>query len=67
MKVLNLTLSLIACAALAPDLVRAASSESAPTPEPAEAVVEHGLGHKLLLYLPNRVLDVFDVVRARLH
>lgn len=24
-----------------------------------------GFGHKLLLYLPNRVCDVFDLVRAR--
>ncbi len=66
MKVLNLTLSLIACAALAPGLVRAEPTESVPTPEPPEAVVKHSLGHKLLLYIPNRVLDVFDCVRARL-
>lgn len=25
----------------------------------------HGFGHKLLLYIPNRVLDVFDFVRLR--
>jgi len=27
---------------------------------------EHSLAHKLLLYIPNRVLDVFDLVRAKL-
>jgi hypothetical protein len=26
---------------------------------------EHGFGHKLLLYIPNRILDVFDFVRLR--
>ena len=35
---------------------------------PPEAVSEpeHGFGHKLLLYIPNRVLDVFDFLRLRL-
>jgi len=26
---------------------------------------EHGFGHKLLFYIPNRILDVFDIVRLR--
>ncbi len=26
---------------------------------------EHSIGHKLLLYIPNRVLDVVDIVRLR--
>ncbi|MEW6077869.1 MAG: hypothetical protein AB1724_08660 [Thermodesulfobacteriota bacterium] len=28
-------------------------------------VKKHGFGHKLLLYIPNRILDVFDFVRLR--
>ena len=32
---------------------------------PQETHEEKGLGHRLLLYLPNRVLDVLDVVRVR--
>ena len=31
---------------------------------PGEAKAK-GFGHKLLLYLPNRICDVFDMVRAR--
>lgn len=27
---------------------------------------EHGIGHKLLFYIPNRFLDLMDCVRARL-
>jgi hypothetical protein len=39
-----------------------ASSETAvAAPEKAH----HGIGHKILLYLPNRILDVFDFVRLR--
>ena len=26
----------------------------------------HGVGHKILMYIPNRVFDIFDLVRARL-
>jgi|GEM_PF-577007 len=26
---------------------------------------EHGFGHKLLFYIPNRFLDIFDIVRLR--
>lgn len=25
----------------------------------------HGFGHKLLLYIPNRILDIFDFIRLR--
>jgi hypothetical protein len=32
---------------------------------PHEAKAD-GFGHKLLLYVPNRICDVFDLVRARL-
>lgn len=31
----------------------------------APPTARHGFGHTLLLYLPNRVFDVFDIVRAR--
>jgi hypothetical protein len=33
--------------------------------EPTEEDEGRGIGHRLLLYLPNRVFDVFDLVRAR--
>lgn len=41
-----------------------------PAPDPTtvateEKTPEHGLGHKLLFYLPNRFLDIFDFVRLR--
>ncbi len=32
---------------------------------PAHQATHHGFGHKLLYYIPNRIFDVFDVVRAR--
>lgn len=34
-------------------------------PAPAPQASHHGFGHTLLLYIPNRIFDVFDVVRAR--
>jgi hypothetical protein len=39
---------------------------AAPPKEVQEEKTEHGFGHKLLFYLPNRILDVFDLVRLRL-
>jgi hypothetical protein len=39
---------------------------AAPPTDVQEEKTEHGFGHKLLFYLPNRVLDVFDFVRLRL-
>ncbi len=36
---------------------------SAQTPPPSE---ENGVGHRVLLWLPNRIFDVLDIVRARL-
>jgi hypothetical protein len=30
-----------------------------------EGSSSHGLGHRLLLYIPNRIFDVLDIVRAR--
>ncbi|MEE4261601.1 MAG: hypothetical protein V2I56_02855 [Desulfobacteraceae bacterium] len=41
---------------------------SEPAPEAMVAkkeVSDHGFGHKLLLYIPNRILDIFDFVRLR--
>lgn len=32
---------------------------------PAAKAAGHGVGHKILLYIPNRIFDVFDLVRAR--
>lgn len=44
-------------------------SSQAPAIETAvmeQEETKHGFGHKLLFYIPNRVLDVFDFVRLRL-
>ena len=46
----------------------ASSNDSAPTdaaPEASEPASSHGFGHRLLLWIPNRVFDVLDVVRLR--
>jgi hypothetical protein len=32
---------------------------------PAAQASHHGFGHTLLLYIPNRIFDVLDIVRAR--
>lgn len=32
---------------------------------PAPQATRHGFGHILLYYIPNRIFDVFDIVRAR--
>jgi hypothetical protein len=58
-------LAVITCTLL-PPAVLAGPGQAKPTDEPKAPVVEHGWGHKLLLYLPNRLLDVADVFRARL-
>jgi hypothetical protein len=39
---------------------------TAKSTEVQEEKPQHGFGHKLLFYLPNRILDVFDLVRLRL-
>jgi hypothetical protein len=39
---------------------------AAPPTEVQEEKPQHGFGHKLLFYLPNRILDVFDFARLRL-
>lgn len=33
--------------------------------EQAEAAEPHGVLHKVVMYVPNRILDVFDIVRLR--
>lgn len=33
--------------------------------EQAEAAESHGVLHKVVMYVPNRILDVFDIVRLR--
>jgi len=44
------------------------AAESAAAPEAASATQakeSHSIGHRLLFYIPNRLFDVFDIVRAR--
>jgi len=40
-------------------------NEEKPADEESEEKEEHSLVHKILFYLPNRILDVTDLVRAR--
>jgi len=54
MKKLALCICILALSA-SPSFARAQDSER-----------EHSLAHKLILYIPNRVLDVIDLVRAKL-
>ncbi len=53
-------LVLTAVTALSP-----ASMAQETEPAPQEMAEPKGVGHRLLFYLPNRVLDLLDVVRAR--
>ena len=53
-------LVLTAVAAFSP-----ASMAQEAEPAPQEKTEAKGLGHRLLFYLPNRVLDLLNVVRAR--
>lgn len=44
----------------------APQAQPAPAPQPAPAEQQgHSLAHKVLLYIPNRVLDALDIVRLR--
>lgn len=43
----------------------AISDEPQTTNEVEEEHPEHSLAHKVLLYIPNRILDVFDIFRVR--
>ena len=59
-------LSLALLVALLP-LADAADGPSVNSQDQAvEATVQHGLGHKLLYYIPNRALDLMDMLRLRL-
>lgn len=42
----------------------ATKQAGAPTAQLPQAT-RHGFGHTLLYYIPNRIFDVFDIVRAR--
>jgi hypothetical protein len=64
----GLALALLAPAAHAEEAATS-SEEAAPSASPAEPEEDdggHGIGHRLLLYVPNRIFDVFDLVRARI-
>jgi hypothetical protein len=57
--------------ATAPESMRGWVPESAPAAAPAATLADDGdegpgVGHTLLLYIPNRVFDLLDVVRLRL-
>ena len=41
-------------------------TQETPKPPESESETEHGVGHALLWYIPNRISDVLDIVRARL-
>jgi hypothetical protein len=50
-----------------PEKATAVSEETtAKATEVQEEKSQHGFGHKLLFYLPNRILDMFDFARLRL-
>lgn len=62
---------LIAPFAMAPNITQAEEEsavvvEETVVVEVVEIEKKKSFGHKLLFYLPNRVFDVFDIVRARL-
>ncbi len=62
-------LLLAGCAALAPR-VTSVADDDAPAAVALTAAADddegHSLGRRLLFYIPNRIFDVLDVVRARL-
>jgi hypothetical protein len=45
--------------------VVAQRGQAAPAAAQPPQAASHGFGHKLLCYIPNRIFDVFDIVRAR--
>jgi hypothetical protein len=59
--------ALVLCLALVPGsaLASHAAPAAKPRAESFAATHESGLGSKLLLWIPNRVLDLFDIVRLR--
>lgn len=46
-------------------LLPGTGNPEAPAAAPAHQANGYGFGHKLLYYIPNRVFDVLDIVRAR--
>ncbi len=76
MKTVRLTCLLVAsalfCARAAENLQSAAQApapadrqEAAKSAQPAQAVPHKSIGHHLAYYIPNRLFDVLDIVRAR--
>ena len=51
-------------AVLASLLLIAAPASAAPPPEP-EPTIGEKLAHRIATYVPNRILDLFDIVRLR--
>ncbi len=68
MKSLILTIIFITTIVACPISTHAANTNktditvNATTDKPAK---KHSLGHKILFYIPNRLLDICDIVRAR--
>ena len=52
------------CASLSPSAT-SSSTMSYDDVVAEESAPSHGIGHRLLFYIPNRIFDVFDIVRAR--
>jgi len=75
MKLLSISLLLLATllippASMAEDKAAPEAQAVAEAPKDKSPAVEekdegHSFGHKLLLYIPNRILDVLDIVRLR--
>jgi hypothetical protein len=61
----SLALALLAPGARAEEADAASPDATQAEAEPAQGEERHGIGHRLLFYLPNRVFDLLDVVRAR--
>ena len=56
----------ILCVCLIGMLAGTAWSEEKATSESKDEKKGHSVGHKVLFYLPNRLFDIFDMVRLRL-
>jgi len=65
----SLSVALALCASLTAVSAEVPPPPPAPPPPPPEQPVYreegHSFGHKLLLYIPNRIFDALDIVRAR--
>jgi hypothetical protein len=58
----TLALALVLCLGLS-NIASAEPEAAPPAAEPAKE--SHGVGHRLLFWIPNRVFDVLDLVRLR--